>query len=334
MIEAEPPQALTSASSSGPVFVVGQPRSGSTVMTRLLNEETGLFVINDFYVLQQIDEAGLWGPLTSEEAGRIGQWIFARIEIRATEESGKTISQSIDLSPDALDSLRAFAARRWEDGLAWSSVLDRTMTRAAQLAGCSRWGYNTPQDHLHLGRLFQAFPDAKVIFVLRHPAAVLKSYKNVSGPWHDRRRYNPFSIGWAWRVAAHNFRRWASERPGQVLLIRYEELVRNTAETVDRLARFLDVAFPAIELAAFGENSSFSGNRSHAAVTATEVWIGEKAAGSIMPEIGFAHSGTKPSVADLPAAGGEILRSSAFIVNQVLFDANRRKRALRFLRGR
>ena len=57
--------------SKTPVFVVGQPRSGSTILTRVLNDIPGLFIINDFYVLQKIDSNGLWKQLTCEQAHMI-----------------------------------------------------------------------------------------------------------------------------------------------------------------------------------------------------------------------------------------------------------------------
>ncbi len=313
-----------------PVVVVGQPRSGSTLITRILNENVGLFVINDFYVLQKIDASDLWGELSPKQMRQVAQWIFDKIETRATQEVGKTLSQSIDLDATQVEVLRARVTAPFPDGSRWSDVLAIMMSLGATLAGCTRWGYNTPQDHLHLGRLFDAFPDLQVIFQLRDPAAVLRSYKNVSGRHHDAARYNPIAIGLAWRTASENFSRWHDVRPGQILFVRYEDIVATTFDELSRIGVFLNVSFPNINLRNFGRNSSFESSRRERRVTGSELWLCERMIGKELKIRGFIEGKHRPDISDLPEIARVASRSTAFFFNQMM-KPERRKRILRLL---
>lgn len=315
-----------------PVLVVGQPRSGSTITTRVLNECEGTFLLNDFYALQAIDAEGLWDRRDSASAARVAEIVLDRLSIRATQEAGKTLEQSIDLSPEGLVEVAAFAGRDWPDGTAWNEVVGGVLQCAAKAAGCVAWGWNTPQDHLHLGRVFSAWPDARVVFVLRTPSAVLRSYKNVSGPWHDVRRYNPVTIGLAWKVAALNYHRWRAVKPGQVEFLRYEELVAETDSSVARLAEFVDRPCPAIDLARFGKNSSHGAGRKSRGVSAAEVWLAQKIIGDDLARLGFAPDETAGPTSGLFQLARILTRSGLFIGSQVLTDPDRRRRALNFLR--
>ncbi len=76
----------------------------------------------------------------------------------------------------------------------WSSLLGSIMEYNAHLFGKKIWGYNTPQDYLHLPRLQQAFPQAKFIFVMRDPREVMRSYKYMDylKDYHDPARLSSY----------------------------------------------------------------------------------------------------------------------------------------------
>ena len=87
-------------SSASPIFVVGQPRSGSTLLTRILNEARELFVINDFYVLQKIDAAGLWSPLTSGESATIAVDEFNTASIESGGKFWDELAAALDANAE------------------------------------------------------------------------------------------------------------------------------------------------------------------------------------------------------------------------------------------
>jgi len=324
---------LNSNLPAGPIFVVGQPRSGSTLLTRILNESPELFVINDFYVLQQIDAAALWGRLSSAQARQIADWIYERIHIRATQERGKTISQSIEMTDEQLSALADLVRSDWPDGVGWADVLDKVMSGAAKLSGHARWGYNTPQDYLHLDRLFAAFPTSKAVFLLREPVSLLKSYKNVSGPWHDARRYNPTTIGLAWRAAARSYLRLRESDPERVLFVNYGDLVSDTSAAVARLAAFVGAEIPTPDLAALGHNSSHEQGRRPLPVSENEVWLASLPIREELELLGFEVPAASFRLGGAASLAGIYARGLAFHLSGLATDADRRKRVLRLVQS-
>jgi hypothetical protein len=110
-------------SREAPLVVVGQPRSGSTITTRVLNECEGVFLLNDFYALQAIDAEGLWDRRDAAAASRVAEMVLDRLTIRSTQEAGKTLEQSIDLPAEALARVTDFARQDWPADSSWHEVL-------------------------------------------------------------------------------------------------------------------------------------------------------------------------------------------------------------------
>jgi hypothetical protein len=318
---------MNSCTKRNPIIVVGQPRSGSTILTRVLNESPELFVINDFYILQRIDAEKLWRELSPAQAARIAKWIYRIIEFRAAEEVGKTLEQPIHLSMEHLAQVKSRVYQQWPNGLYWNDVLADVMSFAARLAGANRWGYNTPQDHFHLNRLVKAYPDCAIILQLRQPEPVLKSYKNVSGWWHDPRRYNPVSIAVAWRAAANSYERFRDAYPSNILFIRFEELVSETSATVQRLNNFLDISLEIFELSSFGKNSSHSRGSPRLPVTGTEILVCESVIGASQTRLGFAKSSdARLSVKGLYECARLFGGTVSLFWDEYLFNRDLRKR--------
>ena len=317
-----------------PIIVVGQPRSGSTILTRYLNEFEGTFIINDFYVLQKIDGADLWGKLTPDEAQLIARWIYRILEIRCTQEVGKTLEQPVHLSLKQLAEIKEIVQMPWADGLFWSNVLEKILAKAAELTGAKTWGWNTPQDHLHLERIYKAYPDAKVIAQLRSPEAVLNSYKNVYGWWHDARRYNPIAQALAWKKAARSILRWQKERPDDFLYIRFEGLIEKTNEHGLLIAKHCGLHPVATNLKSLGTNSSYSNIRKKQTVTDTELIIANLIIGNDAQRLKYAlRRNLRPSFRGLLEILKIIKNSFSIIISDYLFDSDKRKRVLAIIKN-
>jgi hypothetical protein len=316
-----------------PVIVVGRPRSGSTLFARILNESQDLFVLNDLYYLQQVD--ALEG-FTSDEphvVKNLAKELLITIEDRLQPDSlGIAGIESKEfISKQDQEKLETFTAQTLsESEHNWSSILATMMKYSANLFNKKIWGYNTPQDYLHLPRLQQAFPDAKFIFLMRDPRDVLLSYKH-SGyleGYFDSSRYHPILQALAWKSAMKCF--WENQKQDNILLVKYEDLVRDTNQVLANVGNFVGTNFPLINLKDFGNNSSFK-KKNKKELTNTEIWLCEQIAGQEMKEVGYSLSECQPCLKDVNDILDSTKKAVSFYLKKSFTSADIRKRVLKLV---
>ena len=317
---------------SGPIVIVGQPRSGSTLLTRVLNESENIIIVNDFYYLQKVDELNAWREIGAHEVEELVTFIFDKIETRSFSSPGVTLEQSIDIPKRDLHKFRKeFSPESSDSKVTCWSILNDILSGIAQLVGAEWWGWNTPQDHVHLSAILKQFPYARVICLLRAPSDVLRSYKNVSGPWHAVERYHPLAIGLAWRKASENVSAISAEGY-ETIFFRFEELVMEHEEVVSRLNQFVpDAMIPVRALSSFGTNSSFNAEKKIRSVGFLEMAICYAMVGQELTKRGY----SSPNLDHRPFGILEFLRVSAialgFFARHYIVNANRRKRLIRLI---
>lgn len=250
---------MTPVSSTHPVFMVGLPRSGSTLLSRLVNESPDILSVNDLYFLQAVIAAdALEGVLDDARAAQLADALLEVIDTRANANN-EFIGQ-FRIAPEAIAAIRArvLAAHR-QAPMGWNRLMDALLTAVAAEAGKTRWADKTPQNFLHAELLVEAFPNARFIFLLRDPSDILSSYKFASGEGHDRRRYHPWVYARYWCAAVQRYEELDAHFPGRFLLVRYEDLVAKPAEEAVRIGAFTGTAISPPALRSVGHNSSFAG---------------------------------------------------------------------------
>ena len=197
-----------------PVFVVGPPRSGTTLLRVQLCRHPDLWVLTETHLLD------LWSTrhpgLRDGDPGAFAAYWEA---FTATEAFGY-----LELDADAV------AARVHADGRHRAvDVLASMLAEAADTRGVPRVGEKTPDHAHHVGTLLEAFPDARVLWLLRDPVATVASELAL-----DR--------DWASDVPAVAARRWADgvtalegwRHDPRVAVVRFEELVGAPEATLRR----------------------------------------------------------------------------------------------------
>ena len=316
-----------------PIIVVGMPRSGSTLFTRLLNESSDLFILNDFYYLQYVDSLNGFKNNDPRVKQDLESYVLRMIRGRILPPNSQDIIFSLFLSPEQEKELVNFAKDlKKQSSLNWAEILRELMEFSAKLQGKKIWGYNTPQDYLHIDRLQREFPQAKFIYVMRDPRSVIRSYKyygNIAPEGQkEAARYHPILQALAWRTSIRSFLARKKQQPDKFTLVLYEDLVNNTNHTLGKLGDFLNMRFPQLDLADFGKNSSFK-NKNKEGLKSSEVWLCEKIAGQEMEEIGYELSGEKLAYKDLGYLTYITKRVITYYCKKILLSNNIRKRVFK-----
>lgn len=202
---------------SPPFFIVGAPRSGTTLLSRILDHHSRIAVYPEshYYPLFRAD-LDLYGDLRQppnlqrfiEDVGRVTQMQGA-VNPAATEEFLEALVQP-----------------------SFEGVLATLLQIHARKQGKVRCGEKTPGHHAYLDEMLERFPDSPVIFVLRDPRDTVLSIRRAFGT-------SLKGAAWMWNQAFMSYHRFSH----QVHLVRYEELVREPRKTVEAVCAVLGEPF-------------------------------------------------------------------------------------------
>lgn len=251
-----------------PLFVTGTARSGSTLLARLLAANPDIVVASDpYFPLFRSLRNAIGRRAVSEDPGLVfdpsspfQDYYFTRERIRLMDAiQDATLSLPFDRNEwhGLADALRARAAHECPDlvplvkevsGPTYLAIFERALGIIASARDPSNTKKWIGLKEVWIVELFKplakAFPDAKFLVLLRHPAATINSdlaalRASPSGVGH------PLSSARQWRkhVAFAEHYREDPVLAGRLMVIRYEDVVHDPEATSRDLCRFLEVGY-------------------------------------------------------------------------------------------
>ncbi|MEX0426795.1 sulfotransferase [Nocardioides sp. DS6] len=204
-----------------PLFIVGAPRSGTTLMKTALRGFDGVYLLpEEFQIL------GLFLRAAAHEDPRS---LVRRIE----ESAFGSHMKDRGLWPDP--ELLASAIRGTNPGAAFESVVLSFAEKEGRLRPLF-WGDKTPENIFELDLISATWPDARVINIVRDPRDTALSMNRAWG-----RSWLRSAV--IWRDAAAAAATFALTHPDRFTEVRYEDLTARPEETLGRVASWLGVKF-------------------------------------------------------------------------------------------
>ncbi len=205
-----------------PFFIVGTPRSGTTLLQAMFMTLPGVFFPPETHFLPiALRCERRHGPL-STPAGREAM-IEQVLEVAARHE--------LPVDAEALAAeLRACPGTRGDllDALLWHMQ--------SRQPGCRRLGEKSPAHLVFVPELLETFPDAAAITIVRDARDVALSQEALG------RSTLQAALGWRRDQRLHA--RYAAELPAdRYACVRYEDLVREPERELRRLCAFLGETF-------------------------------------------------------------------------------------------
>jgi hypothetical protein len=295
------------------IFVVGASRSGTNLVRALLNAHSELWVSAETHYFDDL-RPRLPGngtePLAGADRERCERYFLA-LSHRAFGQGGEPDGSQLERAD-----LRGLAAELGGTGDGYFEALCRLR---AQRHGRQRWGEKTPRHVYRIDDLLSAFPEAKVVCLVRDPRAVVASYKD----WHgaaerrgvterpeleadrerSRRSYNPVLMSLLWRgVVRASFA--ALERHGaeRVRIQRFERLAASPEAEVRELCAWLGLEFEPALLEIPVVNSSYATTGAGVSSEPVERWR-ERLAPA---EVGIVQAVCEPLLSQLGYAPDDV----------------------------
>lgn len=204
-----------------PVFIVGMERSGTSLLRSILNASASLAVAPETHFVNR------WVP----------QWHRRDpADPLVFDEFWERFSVSGHFAKLQLDAHAAAQALRGADVSSWADVHIGLLRAFAAAHGKDRLGEKVPAYSCHIEMLFRWYPDARIIYSVREPRAVVASHLALDEPWA---RGTDYELIRKWRKRAAGALRWAGHP--QVVVIRYEDLIAEEEATLIRICRFIDI---------------------------------------------------------------------------------------------
>jgi Sulfotransferase family len=242
------------AKSLSPVFIIGEARSGSSILYRTLLSHSSFAPRQE--TLQEtsfIKQAPFAYTFDAQTPRNLRRYMLEDDETwQAFLASLSPIRPLLRIA--AWTQLMLSEHESWAWYLAPSQFVARSYLVHAQRARASRRILEkTPRHVEHVHKLFRCFPKAKMLYIHRHPVDVYSSYvrRGQIDPKADWARISLEQFCQLYRRNARRAWRAVTQRPQAVRLVRYESFTANPQQELRDICSFLDEPFEAQMLRQF-----------------------------------------------------------------------------------
>jgi hypothetical protein len=209
-----------------PIFVVGAPRSGTTLLASMLAGHSRVACGPETQFFNKLSEKRLL------RAVRDSRWPNRAVElVKSLTLAEQPVHTLFGHTPEEL---RTFlAAREPSAGV----VLEALTALYAAKRNKPRWAEKTPNHLLHLPRLRRHYPDAPIVRIVRDPRDCALSMRKL--PWTSPSVLANSYLWAAWFRESQPF----FEHDANTFTLRYEDLIAEPETTLRRLCAFVGEPF-------------------------------------------------------------------------------------------
>lgn len=196
------------------LFVVSPPRSGSTLLQRMIGSHTQVFTHPEPHLITPLAYLGYHDTVDKAPFDHINSAEAIRLFVSGLPRG----------EDDYLDALRAYA--------------DTMYGRMLEPSGKRFFMDKTPAYALVLPFLTKLYPDAKYVVLTRHPLAIFSSFANsfFDGDWQRAHEFNPLVERYVPAIA-----KMLRERPVPLVHVQYETLVASPEAQMERVFAYMGV---------------------------------------------------------------------------------------------
>jgi Sulfotransferase family len=209
-----------------PIFIVGFPRSGTTLLAVLLDRHPLMTIGPESHFIEAAESIKL-PPIIRQPK----LWIPKLLHLPRLRDLG--ISPELVLSQLPPNQAITTAAL-------FEAILRAYATRQSKTV----IGEKTPSHLLHLSTLFNWFPNAKALCMVRDGRDAVASYLQV--PW--RSHSSARILGLQWGKYMQHTEAAMRQFPGRIMMVRYENLGQQPENTLRAVDDFIGIPFHAAQL--------------------------------------------------------------------------------------
>lgn len=253
---------MTGLNKISPIFIVGTPRSGTTLTAKIIGNHSKVFMPGETHFYDDIySKSNEYGHINSNEAKEIVLKKLSTIYKRYNQPGDQERIDRLFRDPEVIKKLMSCNT--------YELLFTMFMEIQSKDSGKSRWGNQVPRDIFNISQIHVFYPDAKIIICVRDIRDFLTSYKN---RWKVTKRkdikglksmYHPVITSSLWKSTIRQIRRVEDVVSAEnMFVLNYEYLVMNTEQAIMQLTDFIGEKYEAALLNINFQNSSFESGQS------------------------------------------------------------------------
>lgn len=263
----------------GPIFVVGNSRSGTTMMGNILRNHPMIFTLHhEIHFFEQLCESKNFSrTLPFDEAVNLAAKLLC-----INHDSYWTQGDPSRFRQEAENVISSINGSAINPAVIFEQFLRYTAMKNGKKIPCDQ----TPRYILYIDEILKLYPDSRIINMVRDPRAVLLSQKNkwkrrwmgyknfpLKESIRTKINYHPITISMIWNASVRAVNRFV-EHP-RVLQVKYEDIIASSETEVRKICNFLGVPFhkEMLEIAQAGSSlTRFSSTGKGIDSTKAEAW--------------------------------------------------------------
>ncbi len=216
-----------------PIFVVGYPRSGTTMLQGILVTQPGFYSFPETHYFCVVEKS-----ITFDENNHVIPNCLADVFAKIVEK------MSFNFPGEMIEQLYTRAeAKELSSKNIFESIVFHFLTRqgaAPDRMNSLRWIEKTPTHANFLDRIIEYYPRAQVLYIVRHPVPAIFSRKS-KFPFN---RETPLAdLAKDWNFMQQKIASFKEKFPGRLYTVRYEDMVKNLEKEILPIAEFLHIKF-------------------------------------------------------------------------------------------
>lgn len=247
--------------SESPVFIVGAPRSGTSLLYRILQHHSS-FKLQQYQNPSKVEltESLIFqNPYKILGSEQLDYMLNNKEKYNEFLDSTQWIRkyQKTVLAQKIVPRILAKSNSSLIKEVVWKLTMTHFLVGAffyyaKQARNVKRIIEKTPQSIFMLPEIKKTFPNAKLLFIYRHPIDVFSSYKK-RFKITQKLNNNQSSLGWL-KITKEKFcqdyelsidlaLKEKDKNPQQFMMIAYETLVESSQETISKICNFINEPF-------------------------------------------------------------------------------------------
>lgn len=251
-----------------PIFILGCPRSGTTMLASLLNNSSYGEPVETHFITKYYKKLNNYGRLDNKEN-------FKRL-INDILKERAVMQWKLQLDPDKFfDEINE---------LNFKEIVNKLCMERSHKKGYASWGDKTPHYLRNCDILFKLFPDSKYIYIVRDGRDVALSL--MEKPWGPNNVLTCAELWKRYNVTSEIIEELKKRK--QLYFVRYEDLLDNAEQIVPEVYNFLDEKNDESEMSKLiGRIKKGNYNKWKTKMNARQIKIFENTAANTLKRFGY-----------------------------------------------